>query len=112
MRSNSWECTGPCRIFSTASTVTSMSQIFLADSLRKFMVLFSLLAVIGASSVAARAQATVEPEREQLLNGLRILLWPRNADQDVLIKVRIHSGAAFDVAGKAGQMAILSDLLF
>jgi zinc protease len=99
-------------IFSTANTVTRMSLILLTDSFRKFTILFSLLGVIGAWGVSARAQATVEPDREQLLNGLRILLWPRNADQDVLIKVRIHSGAAFDVAGKAGQMAILSDILF
>ena len=33
-------------------------------------------------------------------------------DPDVLIKLRIHSGAAFDVSGKAGEMALLGDLLF
>lgn len=89
-----------------------MSLIFLADSFRKFSILISVMCLIGVSGVPTRAQATIEPEREQLLNGLRILLWPRNTDSDVLIKIRIHSGAAFDMAGKAGQMAILSDLLF
>lgn len=53
-----------------------------------------------------------EPEREQLLNALRILIWHRPGDQDVLLKLRIHSGAAFDVSGKEGQMAILGDILF
>ena len=89
-----------------------MNLIFLVNLFRKFSIVLSLIVLIGASGVSAQAQAAVEPQREQLLNGLRILLWPRNADQDVLIKVRIHSGAAFDVAGKAGQMAILSDILF
>lgn len=89
-----------------------MSLNFLVNSVRKSSIIISLFCLIGASAVSTHAQATVEPQREQLLNGLRILLWPRNADQDVLIKIRIHSGAAFDVAGKAGQMAILSDILF
>jgi predicted Zn-dependent peptidase len=55
---------------------------------------------------------TPEPEREQLLNGLKVLVWHRPSDQDVLLKLRIHSGAAFDVAGKPGVMAVLGDILF
>ena len=51
-------------------------------------------------------------EREQLLNGLRVVLLPRPGSPDVLIKLRIHSGAAFDLAGKSGQMTLLGDLLF
>ena len=89
-----------------------MSLTFFAALFRKFTILIYLFAVITLSAVSTSAQATVEPQREQLLNGLRILFWPRLADQDVLIKLRIHSGAAFDIAGKAGQMAILSDILF
>lgn len=58
------------------------------------------------------AQVPPEPERNRLLNGLRVVLLPRPGDQEVLIKLRIHSGAAFDLAGKAGTMALLGDLLF
>lgn len=58
------------------------------------------------------AQAPFEPERNRLLNGLRVVLLPRPGDQEVLVKLRIHSGAAFDLAGKAGSMALLGDLLF
>jgi zinc protease len=58
------------------------------------------------------AQSVPEPRREQLLNGLNILLWERPGNPDVLLKLRIHSGAAFDLAGKAGTMALLSDALF
>ena len=60
----------------------------------------------------AAAQATNEPEREQLLNGLRLMLWERPGSSEVLLKLRINSGAAFDLAGKSGQMALLGDLLF
>jgi zinc protease len=31
---------------------------------------------------------------------------------DVILKLRINSGAAFDLSGKAGQMALFGDLLF
>lgn len=58
------------------------------------------------------AQGLPEPHREQLLNGLRILLWSRPGDANVYLKLRIHSGAAFDLAGKSGMMALLSDALF
>src|SRR5215217_6269049 len=58
------------------------------------------------------AQTTAEPEREQLLNGLRLLFWLKPGSPDVILKLRINSGAAFDLAGKSGQMALLGDLLF
>src|SRR6266566_56489 len=58
------------------------------------------------------AQVPMEPEHNRLLNGLRVLIWPRSGDQDVLLKLRVHSGAAFDLAGKAGSMALLGDILF
>ena len=54
----------------------------------------------------------MEPEHARLLNGLRVLIWSRPGDQDVLLKLRIHSGAAFDLAGKTGSMALLGDILF
>ena len=58
------------------------------------------------------AQTTVQPEREQLLNGLRLLFWLKPGSPDVILKLRINSGAAFDLAGKSGQMALLGDILF
>ena len=68
-----------------------------------------LLAVIHSS---VSAQVPMEPERARLLNGLRVMIWSRPGDQDVLLKLRVHSGAAFDLAGKAGSMALLGDILF
>jgi predicted Zn-dependent peptidase len=43
---------------------------------------------------------------------MRILLWSRPADQNVLVRLRVHSGAAFDLAGKEGLMATLTDAMF
>lgn len=60
---------------------------------------------------ALRAQAP-QPEREQLLNGLRLILWLKPGSPEVILKLRINSGAAFDLAGRSGQMALLGDLLF
>src|SRR4029079_12283644 len=59
-----------------------------------------------------RSQTPKEPEREQLLNGLRLLIWSQPGSPELLVKLRINSGAAFDLAGKSGQMALLGDLLF
>jgi zinc protease len=75
-------------------------------------VLTALILVCAGWFAAATAGAQSEPRREQLLNGLRILLVSRPADQNVLVKLRVHSGAAFDLAGKEGLMAALSDLMF
>jgi zinc protease len=71
------------------------------------VILFSLLV---ARPMAA--QSVTQPEREELLNGLRLLFWPQPGRPDVILKLRINSGAAFDLAGKSGQMALLGDLLF
>ena len=72
----------------------------------------ALILVCAAWLAAAPARAQSEPRREQLLNGLRILLVSRPAGQNVLIRLRVHSGAAFDLAGKEGLTAALADLMF
>ena len=63
-------------------------------------------------STAAFPQPAAQPESEQLLNGLRLLFWLKPGAPDVTLKLRINSGAAFDLAGKSGQMALLGDILF
>ena len=68
-----------------------------------------LLLAVAPSSLAQTAK---EPEREQLLNGLNLLIWPQPGSPELIVKLRINSGAAFDLSGKAGQMALLGDLLF
>ena len=73
--------------------------------------LYVLLAVV-VFPVPAVAQSIPEPNREQLLNGLTIFFWQRPGDANVLVKMRINSGAAFDLSGKSGTMALLGDALF
>lgn len=84
---------------------------FLSSRFIRRIFVVSLL-LTAASFHNASAQNTVEPHREQLLNGLNLLLWQRPADPSVVVKLRIHSGAAFDMTNKAGTMALLGDALF
>jgi zinc protease len=63
-------------------------------------------------SYPAFPQTPTQPEREQLLNGLRLLFWLKPGSPEVILKLRINSGSAFDLAGKSGQMALLGDMLF
>jgi zinc protease len=69
--------------------------------------------VILLCALSLHSQTPVQqPEREQLLNGLRLLFWLKPGNPEVILKLRINSGAAFDLSGKSGQMALLGDLLF
>lgn len=70
------------------------------------------LLLLAMPPLRASAQSFGEPVREQLLNGLTILFFQRSGDPNVLMKLRIRSGAAFDLAGKGGTMALLGDVLF
>lgn len=77
-----------------------------------FLAFFLLLSLcIPAAKVAAQSGSTA-PRRERLLNGLRIALLHRPGDAQVLLKLRVSSGAAFDLAGREGMMTLLSDALF
>lgn len=86
-----------------------MKSVALKRLPRKALLAVCFLTLIQAS---VPAQVPIEPERARLLNGLRVLIWSRPGEQDVLLKLRVHSGAAFDLAGKAGSMALLGDILF
>ena len=81
-------------------------------SRRVILPVICLSLMLSVAGVGRAAQAEPEPRRETLLNGLRVLLWPRPGDANVILKLRIHSGGAFDLAGKSGQMALLGDALF
>ena len=87
-------------------------MILVRSSLRLAGMALFCAALILAANSWNQAQSFPEPQREQLLNGLRVLIWSRPTDADVLIKLRIHSGAAFDLAGKSGEMGLLGDILF
>ncbi|MCA1556423.1 MAG: insulinase family protein [Acidobacteria bacterium] len=78
-----------------------------------FVALLFLIALcLPVTQVGAQIAGTPAPRREQLLNGLRLLLLHRPNDPQVMLKMRINSGAAFDLAGKEGLMTLLTDALF
>ena len=98
-------CANRQKMNKSRSVVERLSR---RDRLRILRVLLVALATT-VFGVAVRAQSAAEPVRENLLNGLTILFWQRPGDQNVIIKLRINSGAAFDLAGKDGLMALLAD---
>src|SRR5687767_8240244 len=76
-----------------------------------FFRLFMLALAISGTSLSTFGQAS-EPQRTQLLNGLKVVHLHKPGDQNLLIKLRVHSGAAFDLAGKDGTLALLGEILF
>lgn len=78
----------------------------------KLLAVAALWIVTPTIRVALAQTLAPELRREQLLNGLRLLLVPRPGDAKVWMKLRVHSGASFDLAGKEGTMALLADALF
>lgn len=64
------------------------------------------------TQTAAQNAAFPAPREEKLLNGLKVLIWRYPAATKATVKLRIHSGAAFDPKDKMGVMALLADVLF
>ena len=74
--------------------------------------LCSIALIILAGCYPVQGQTPQAPNREQLLNGLTVLYWLRPGDANVFLKLRVNSGAAFDLAGKSGMMALMGDAFF
>lgn len=58
------------------------------------------------------AQSNTVPQEEKLLNGLRLLTFRQKGADKLTIKLRLHSGSAFDPQNKEGVMALFADILF
>jgi predicted Zn-dependent peptidase len=52
------------------------------------------------------------PRQEKLLNGLKVLMWNVPKSDKVTVKIRLHSGSAFDPQQKEGVMRLLADNIF
>lgn len=70
------------------------------------LLLFSLVAP------AIFSQALPAPKKENLLNGLKVLMWNDGKSDKVTVKIRVHAGSAFDPQGKEGVMQLLADNIF
>lgn len=75
------------------------------------LLLFATIAAVAVGSFAQTPDFTA-PRETKLLNGTRVLFWADPAAPKVAVKIRIHSGAAFDPAGKEGLMQLVADNLF
>lgn len=75
------------------------------------ILIFALIAYRSPESYAAQGNIP-ELSREKLLNNLDVLFLYRPSDTTVSLNLRIRGGAAFDLAGKEGTMALLGDALF
>jgi zinc protease len=84
----------------------------MAQITKKMVIVGALVLMLAGPLCRVNGQPATSPEREQLLNGLTILYGNRPGDPNVLLKLRIKSGAAFDLAGKAGTMSLLADAMF
>lgn len=74
---------------------------------------FTLLALfLFGVSAFSFAQNTSAPREEKLLNGMKLLVWTDLKAEKISVKLRIHSGSAFDPQTKEGVMALLADILF
>lgn len=74
---------------------------------------FSLFVLLAATLlISAQTQTFPAPREGKLLNGTKLLVWNDKNTDKVFVKIRIHSGSAFDPLGKEGVMQMLSDILF
>jgi len=79
--------------------------------LYKFALAFLFLAFCALNSLAQTPKSPA-PREEKLLNGLKLLIWNQPSAEKVNVKIRVHSGSAFDPQNKEGTMALLSDVFF
>jgi predicted Zn-dependent peptidase len=71
-----------------------------------------LLVFCAVSANLTFAQTVIQPRQEKLLNGLKILIFPDAKAEKVSLRLRVHSGSAFDPKDKMGVMALLAESLF
>jgi predicted Zn-dependent peptidase len=72
--------------------------------------LFALILFSQISGVYSQLKQS-QPRQERLLNGLKVLIWTDKQTNKTSVKLRIHSGSAFDLKGKEGMMLFLTDIL-
>lgn len=76
---------------------------------RSFLPLVLMLLLLARGLSADEVAAQSPPQK--LLNGLSVSISPQPGAEKFLLELSIKSGAAFDLAGKEGTMALLADSL-
>ena len=78
----------------------------------KKITILTLVLFLNVSFSPAQTDKLAAPRREKLLNGLKVLTFSEPNAEKAAVKLRIHSGSAFDRQNKEGTMALLADILF
>lgn len=78
---------------------------------KRFTLFLLLLFLLTQISFAQKINFP-EPREEKLLNGLKVLVWNQPNTGKVTVKIRVHSGSAFDPQDKMGTMVLLGNILF
>lgn len=71
-----------------------------------------VLLLLSLAAPALFPQVKMAPREEKLLNGLRVLMFNDPKADKVTVRIRIHSGSAFDPQGKEGLMKMLAANIF
>lgn len=90
----------------------SFIKIMKTKSRLNFLTILLIFSFAGVSISPAQTMKTTAPREEKLLNGMNLLVWNEPGAPKISVKLRVHSGSAFDTLGKEGTMAMLADTLF
>ena len=90
--------------------VPTIERVPMKFSSRISAMLLSVFLLL-ATCPGVLAQNQTNPSETRLLNGLRVLVF-KTSEKSVSVKIRINAGASFDMAGKAGTMRLLTEVLF
>lgn len=83
----------------------------ISKKVKRFLIQTILLVIVLTPALFGQSSLPA-PKEEKLLNGLKILMWSDERADKVTVKLRIHSGSAFDPQGKEGVMQMLADNIF
>jgi zinc protease len=71
-----------------------------------------VLLLLSLAAPALFPQGKMTPREEKLLNGLKVLMFSDPRADKVTVRIRLHSGSAFDPQGKEGLMKLLAENIF
>lgn len=98
----------------TKLTARSHTLVFYTMKNRNLLkkVIFVAVLLLIVFSLLAPAIFSQAPRQEKLLNGLKVLMLSDARADKVSVRLRVHSGAAFDPQGKEGVMLLLAQSTF
>ena len=74
-------------------------------------VIFAILISVFSGTMYSQGDSFPKPRNERLLNDMNLLIWKQPAAEKLTIRLRVHSGAAFDPFGKEGTARLLTRVM-